>query len=1208
MNHRLPKQPLGWLWGICLLQGLLVVPLPAPAQLLAQNVRQTTSRPPDTYRLTEVIQQLKDRYHVNIIFEDRALKNLSVPAQANYIQATLEASLTALLQPFGLRYRKVKNNYVILTGDATKKQHAADEPEQATSGGLIAESAPLLVNSQEALPQAEVVLSGTVSDETGSALTGVTVLLKGTQRGTVTDASGHFRLPVPDRVEAGAVLVFSFVGYARQEIPVGNRTTFTIRLVSDNQSLNEVVVVGYTAQARRDITGAVSKVDSRDLVAVPSASFAQQLQGRSAGVQVGNDAAPGGGVAVRIRGIGSITGSNDPLYIIDGVPTQGNISQLNPNDIESLQILKDAATASIYGARANNGVVIVTTRKGRSGPPKVSVDAYVGVQNAWKTPTFLTPQEAAQVGWDNLKSTGQVDPKTGNPYDPYTGTSTATSPVLPDYLYPRNAKEGDPRVSPANYSADVDAPTFGKTTFLTTKANKEGTNWYREILRPATIQNYNLGISGGTEAGRYAVSMGYFNQQGIVNYTGFKRYSIRANTEFNVRKNIRIGENLQFSYTDDVSIPRQSGEDNNPLFMALAGGAIQPVYDIGGNFTGTRNLGGRNPVAYITRNKDNHRYSTRVFGNAYAEVDFLKHVTARTSLGLDFSTGNLSQFRPRAFEDVLQQQIAQLTVFNDNSINLTWTNNLTYTNTFAGKHRLTVLAGTETVTNNSTFQSASRVGYDFEVLDSRYLNAGNKIVGASGSAFASGLFSLFAKADYVLADKYLFSALVRRDASSRFSPDYRWGTFPAFSAGWRVSSEPFMKTVQFISDLKVRASWGQTGNQNIDPYNRFTTYVASQQASFYDLNGTSNSIQTGYAPRRQGNPDARWEAQTMTNLGIDATLFNNRLGITLDAYNRQLSNLLLEVPIPGTAGQLQAPAVNVGSMYNRGLELELTYRGGNRSTGLEYAVSLNATTYTNKVTQLYGGDDTFISGFDDRLVGFNRTQVGHPVASFYGYNLLGIFQTQEEATAAPTQGGDRTLYNQPGRFRFADTNNDGVVNASDRTFIGNPIPQFTYGVNVNLAYRGVDLTLFLQGVQGNDLFNYNKYYTDFIGVAGANSRRLLNAWTPGNTGAVLPKINANAAGYESQSSSYYIEKGSYLRAKNVQLGYTLPRQLLQRVGAERLRVYVQAQNLFTITNYQGIEPDVNLQFYGNGADRSIGVDRGVYPTARSFNFGVQLGF
>lgn len=1209
LRYHLSIRLLG-LFALCLLSVF-----PSSAQLLAQNEQRTVRpRPADTYRLADIIQQLETRYRIGILFEERSLKNLRVSAESARPQATLEASLTALLQPFGLRYRKIKNNYVILTNEADKKRSSSlnsygqiSENNSAialetTSLSVDGKRAPIVTTTNAT---ADNEVSGIVTDEVGAALTGVSVVVKGTSRGTVTDTEGKFRLTI---VDAGSVLVFSFIGYQRQELPVGSRSTFSVQMQTDDQALNEVVVVGYTTQARRDVTGSVSKIEPRDLVSVPSASFAQQLQGRSAGVQVGNDAAPGGGVAVRIRGIGSITGSNDPLYVIDGVPTQGNLNQINPNDIESLQILKDASTASIYGSRANNGVVIVTTRKGRNGAPKVSFDSYAGVQSAWNVPEFLTPQQAAQVGYDNLRNTGQVDPTTGNPIDPYTGTSTSPSPILPDYLFPRGAKEGDPRVSLDNYSTDVNSPEFGRTKFLTARANKAGTNWFEEILRPAAIQNYNLAVSGGTDASRYAVSMGYFNQQGIVNHTGFKRYSIRANTEFNVRKNIRIGENLQFSYTDDVSVGQQASEPDNPTFMALTGSALQPVYDIGGNFTGTRNFGGRNPVAYLVRNKDNHRYTTRLFGNAYAEVDVLRNLTARTSVGVDLASGNLSQFRPRPFEDILQQQVAQLTVFNDNATNLTWTNNVTYTNTFAEKHRLTFLAGTETVTNRFTSQSAARVGYNFEDVDSRYLNAGDKVAIASGSGIESSLFSVFAKADYVLADKYLFTALVRRDGSSRFSEQNRWGTFPAFSVGWRLSSEDFMQNISAINDLKLRASWGQTGNQNIDPYNRFTTFAASQQSTYYDLNGTSNSIQTGYSPRRLGNPDARWEAQTMTNIGLDATLFNNRLDISLDAYNRSLSNLLLEVPLPATGGQIQSPATNVGSMYNRGLELELTHRGGDRTKGLQYVVSVNATTFTNKITQLYGGDDTFISGFDARLTGFNRTQVGHPVASFYGYKLLGIFQTQGEADAAATQGGDRTLYNQPGRFQFADLNNDGQINSEDRTFIGSPIPKFTYGLNANLSYRSFDLTMFFQGVQGNDLFNYNKYFTDFIGVAGANSLRLLDSWTPDNTDAVLPKTNAITGGYESQPSTYYIEKGSFLRAKQMQLGYTMPLAPLQRLGVDRLRVYVQAQNLFTITKYQGIEPDVNLQFYGSGADRSIGVDRGVYPAARSFIVGLQVGF
>jgi TonB-linked SusC/RagA family outer membrane protein len=449
--------------------------------------------------------------------------------------------------------------------------------------------------------------------------------------------------------------------------------------------------------------------------------------------------------------------------------------------------------------------------------------------------------------------------------------------------------------------------------------------------------------------------------------------------------------------------------------------------------------------------------------------------------------------------------------------------------------------------------------------------------------------------------------LVRRDASSRFSPKNRWGTFPAFSAGWRVTEEGFMKNNKIFSELKLRAGWGQTGNQEIDPYNQYNTYVTNLNNSSYDINGTSNSVVPGYRKFRIGNPDARWEAQTMTNVGIDMSFFQNKLNVSIDAYRRSVSDLLLTVPIPATDGQNIAPAVNIGAMRNDGIDVELTYRGESSNGDFKYTLNGNWSTYNNKVTSLYGTDNTFITGFGTRIGALTRTQVGHPISEFFGYQLDGIFQSQTEADAHPTQGGNRTLYNQEGRFKFRDVNGDNVIDDKDQTFIGSPIPDFMYGLNINLAYKNFDMTMFLQGVYGNKIFNYNRYFTDFFGLSYNYGPRMLDSWTPDNRDAKLPKLNPNTSSYESQSSSYYVESGSYLRAKNVQLGYNFSPKIINKIGIDRLRVYLQAQNLFTITKYTGLDPEVNLAGYGGGADRDIGVDRAIYPIARTFLVGIQLG-
>ncbi len=1049
-------------------------------------------------------------------------------------------------------------------------------------------------------------ISGTVTGANGESLPGVNVLLKGTSVGTVTDIDGTYKLSIPDD-QQGGTLVFSSISYTTQEVPINGQSIINVALAEDLQQLEEIVVVGYSTQSKKNITGAVSTVDAEELKSVPANNFAQQLQGRVSGVQVGNEGSPGGNVMIRIRGIGSITGGNDPLYVVDGVPTQGDLNLLNPDDIESIQILKDASTASIYGSRASNGVVIVTTKKGKSGEPTISFDSYVGTQRPRKFNAYISPQQNADILWQGLRNSGQVNADTGNPVHPVYGDGPA--PTIPDYLIPVGAMEGDPRVDPANYSNNPDEPGYGTTKYQITRTNKEGTDWYDVLLDPAPIQNYNLSISGGSEKGRYAVSAGYFNQQGILKFTNFKRYSLRVNTEFNVKKYIRIGQNLQFSYADKVGVGSRG--EFTPIGQVYLTAPIQPVLDIGGNYTGNRDfvIGGPNPYATLERNKNNNSYSPRLFGNLYAEVDFLKHFTARTSLGVDYSAFNYSNFFPFTYENYLTQpQKAVLDVGNNYGIGLTWTNTLTYTQTFAEKHQLTALLGVESVTNTFRSFGTQKAGFKFEDVDYRYLDAGLDITNSSGYGSESSLFSVFAKIDYGYNNKYLLSALVRRDASSRFSPINRWGTFPAFSAGWRISEEGFMQNASFISDLKLRAGWGQTGNQNIDPYNQYDTYVTNLTNSSYDIFGTSTSAVPGFRKYRIGNPNARWEAQTMTNIGLDVALLDSRLSLTVDAYNRAVSDLLLTVPIPATQGQNVPPAVNIGSMRNQGIDIELGYQGDAAGGDLHYSITGNWSTYNNKVTALYGSDDAFITGFGTRIGALTRTQVGHPISSFYGYALDGIFQSEKEAEDHPTQGGNRDLYNQVGRFKFNNVNGDSVIDNNDQTFIGSPIPDFTYGLNVNVAYKNFDLSLFFQGVQGNDIFNYNRFFTDFYGLSYSYGPRMLDSWTPENTDAVLPQLNPNTSAYESQPSSYYLEDGSYFRAKNVQLGYSLPTSLLDRVGINRLRVYVQSQNLFTVTKYSGMDPEVNLAVYGDGADRDIGVDRAIYPIPRSFLVGLQVSF
>lgn len=1087
--------------------------------------------------------------------------------------------LDRLLRPLKINYEVVGKRILL---DKANVAVLSDEP-------LVIEPAPT-----------ERSIRGRVNDAEGAELPGVNITLKGSGRGAVSDATGGYALTVPD---AGGTLVFSFIGYTTREELIGNRATINVTLTENNKTLNEVVVTGYTTQARRDITGAVASVDTKDLIAVPATNFAQQLQGRAAGVQVGTDGQPGGEVSVRIRGVGSITGSSDPLYIIDGVPTQGGLNQLNPSDIESLQILKDASTASIYGARASNGVVVITTKKGKSGKTQVTLDAYTGFQQTDKgrIPKFITLQQSADLVWADARATGNVDPVTGNPVSQIFGSGP--TPIIPDYIVSPGigVKAGDPRAAPSAYDP---------LTNPIAKVNQDGYSlWYRQLYRQAPISNINLTVSGASDKGRYALTAGYFDQQGILNFTGFKRYSIRINTEFNAGKSIRIGENLQFSYTDNTKVGRN---DERSAVNQADASSFQPVFDIAGNYTGSKQGNFySNSYAVLERNKDNHGYNGRLFGNVYAEADLLKGLTARTTFGVDYTSTNQSTFTAAGLESRLNNQVAILDVYNNYGINWVWTNTLNYTTTLAGRHRLSVLGGTEAVKNKFRAFGTTKSDFAFEDIAYRTLDAAEKTRSAYGGGGDNDarLFSLFAKADYVLDDKYLFSATIRRDGSSRFAPSHRYGVFPAVSIGWRISQEAFLKNSSVVNDLKLRASWGKTGNQEINAYNQYNTYATSLASTAYDINGTSNSIVAGYAPRKVGNPDAQWEAQTMTNVGVDATLLKGKINLTIDAYNRISNKLLLNVPHPGTDGQQQFPSVNVGATQNKGLDILIGYAGSGLHNQLKYGITANWSTYTNKVTALYSGDDAFIAGVNDSHLGITtRTAVGHPISSFYGYQIDGIFQTQEEADAAPTQNGDRATYNKAGRWRYRDVNGDGVINANDQTFIGSPIPTFTYGLNLTASYKGFDATLFLQGVYGNDIFNSLVINSDLGGQSVGQSVRALNYWTPTNRTATLPALNSLARPLEQQPSSYEVEKGSYLRAKNVQVGYSLPAELTSKIGVSRLRVYVQSSNLFTLTKYRGVDPEVNVRYQGGGADLTTGVDRGVYPLAQTFLAGLQLVF
>jgi TonB-linked SusC/RagA family outer membrane protein len=1149
--------------------------------------------------LKSVLARIERSANVKFSYVPSLIKNQKVTLSAN--NQTLNNVLKELLVPLQIRF-SVSGEYIILN----KKQEGA--PASSKDQGMLV---PLPY-----LNPVDISIKGQVlASDSKEPLPGVSVVVKGTQQGAITSGDGSYNLVVPDE---RSVLVFSFVGYVSQEIQVANRSVINVTLQSDIKALSEVVVTGYTAQSRRDITGSVSVIDADKLLAVPATNLAQQLQGRAAGVTVGTDNTPGGGVAVRVRGYGTL-GNNDPLYVIDGVPTKGSLNTINQNDIESIQILKDASSASIYGSRAANGVVIITTKRGKNGVPKFTFDAYYGVQKLAKTMDLLNTEEYGQYLWQSKKNANVVNPTTGNPEHAQFGRGA--QPVIPDYIIPDGASASDPRVNPANYSYDrYTDPQFGKTKFSITKANKEGTDWMNEVFDAAPIQNYQLGISGGTEKSRYAFSTNYFNQRGILIHNGYKRYSVRANTEFTIKKKIRVGENLQVAYGQ-----RQGNYGNNSETSQVSNTyraqPIIPVYDIGGNFAGTlgSNLGNaNNPVGQLVRNKNNGYKDLRIFGNTYAEVDILKNLTAKTSFGIDATVSAGTYFTPVEIELAHGTNVNSLSENRSYSYAWTWTNSLTYDKTF-GDHHLNVFAGLESIDSYGNFVNAYRQGFFSNAEDLRYIDAGNPSTSTnSGYATSSwSLFSYFGRIDYAFQDKYLLQGTVRRDASSRFQAASRYATFPAASVGWRLSKEAFLSNVGFITDLKLRAGWGQTGNQEIGDFNAYSTYQSSPGSSGYGIGGAPIGYVQGFDLARFGNPNAKWETTTTVNVGLDANLFKGKFDLSLDVFDRQTKDLLYTKAYDPRLGDAAIPAQNIASLQNRGVDLGLNYSDAALDGALTYSIGVNFSTYRNKILALDPQNpNDFLPGFSLRTPAVTRSIAGRPISSFYGYIIDGILQNEEQVAKHAKFPGyyDSNIYingvrtQGVGKFDYRDINNDGLINANDQTYIGSPHPDFTYGINANVGYKNFDLTIFAQGVQGNNIFNHVRYWTDFEVFQGNRTKRMLyESWRPDNPNAKLPILDANDA-QSGEPSTYFVEDGSYLRFKNIQLGYTLPKSILSKIGTDHLKIYVQAQNLFTFTKYTGLDPEVNLRNFNSGSDRQIGVDEGVYPTPRSIIVGLSLGF
>jgi len=1055
---------------------------------------------------------------------------------------------------------------------------------------------------------AQQKISGTVLSEGNLPLSGATVNLKNSTVSAITANDGSFLLDA----KKGDILEISFIGYKTREVKIENESAIKVSLQIAMNSLDEVVVTGYTSQRIKEITGSVAVVKPRDLVSIPAGQVEQMLQGRVSGLNVITSGEPGAPTTIRLHGVGNF-GEVTPLYIIDGVP--GDVNTLNPDDIESLQVLKDAAAYSIYGVRGANGVIVVTTRKGRMGQTRITYDGYVGWQQPLKGFDLLSPMENAEMIWAAMRNSGQL--VNGNPSHPLYGNGP--NPVLPDYLfagpYEDTLRFGDPRADPSNYIID---PTSGKY-YQIVAFNKNGTDWFHEMYKPAFSQKHTLTVSGGNEKSLYLFSLGYLDQEGTMLNTFLKRFTARVNTEFNFKKSFRIGENLQMSYSENP----QSNTGANPRGWSDSRQALHtdpawPVYDIMGAWNpGFKSGNGPddNPVGRRVHAKDNKGKIWEAFGNAYAAVDFLNYFTARTSFGGSVANVYNYAFNNASYDYPLAGYPNSYNEASGYSSSWTWTTTLNYSQTFS-EHSVKVLLGNEFVNTNNRETGGGAVDLPFSDPNYWLLNNGNPLTRTNYSLVSvSKLASFLSRVDYSFKDRYFLSFTLRRDGASVFGPENRFGWFPAISPAWRITEERFLTNSTWITDLKLRGSWGRTGYYgNTDPANQFTLYGGNPYDAFYDINGNSTgNIQRGYRMIRVGNPRTGWQEDQVLNAGLDGIFWNGKLSITADWYIKKTKGLLFPVSLPALLGDVIAPNVNVGNIRNAGIDLSVGSKG-KFSNNWQWDVLATFTHYDNEIVKL-----NEIPFFPDAY-DFVRNEVGHPIGSFFGYNIIGFFNDSADVVRSPTQPAAA-----PGRFKYADTNSrdtitgrltgipDGIIDEADRIHYGNPHPKFTLGLNIALTFGNFDFSTFFYASIGNDVLNLPRTNYELVPVVG-NKTALYDSWTPDHKDAKAPILEtfynfSNA----SARNSYALEDGSYIRNKSLIVGYNFPRTFRDRMKIDKLRMYLQVVNLFTITNYSGLDPElsrssgVSLRDPNVGVS-TVGIDAANYPNNQiQFVIGVSLG-
>ncbi|MDR2917956.1 MAG: TonB-dependent receptor [Tannerella sp.] len=1022
-------------------------------------------------------------------------------------------------------------------------------------------------------------LTGTVVDTKGEPLIGVNILVKNSSTGAITDVDGKFSI---ENVASDAEITISYIGYVTQEITVGNRSAINITLVEDAQALEEVVVVGYGSFKKSDLTGAISQVKGDDLVNLPMRSAADALQGKAAGVTVtATSGSPGSVGSIRIRGIGTVN-NNNPLYVVDGLP-QNDINWLNARDIESIEVLKDASAQAIYGARAANGVILISTKRGESGATyrsSIEFDMNIGFQNIPKR-------------YDMLDAAGFMEYK--------------------NRAYANSGRELMEDFATAEKREQI-------LTFLGKNGGRAGTDWWKEVTREGTdapVQNYNLAFSGGMDKLRYRTSFSYTDMQGILNGSEYQRLTGRINVDNEVTKWLTLSANVSVSYEERRNLDENSAYTGT-VFSTATADPITPVYrdnlvDIP-DFLYNRIMSGFEPTnpwsrytGVIYSNKPNTVGQTdrqsllkgtdlATKGNISGEIKFFPFLTFKSSIAIDLKRNEWGGFVPKYYLDGDEyNNDATASRYRYNTDYWVFDNYLTFNKKF-DSHLVNAMVGTSAEKERYEHLAASKRGMVNNDESQQIINAGTKDPGAEGYTSISSLNSYFGRLFYSFNNKYMVTANIRWDGSSRFPKDNRWGVFPSVSTGWNFSEEKFMNTFDWLSQGKLRAAWGEIGNQNIGNAAYLNTFSNSGYYIYgnpynYSLSGLRNQV---------GNPDLKWETTRQWDFGLDLAFLGGSLRATIDYFERKTSDMLLELPLPGLLGLPNTPWVNAGSVSNRGFELSVAY-DGKLGKEFTYHINGNLSTYRNRIESLGSGKSIPGTGVHLGYFNYTMTEVGKPIGYYYGYQTNGVFQTQQEIDSYINNGSVVMPGAKPGDLKFVDINKDGKIDDDDRTMIGNPHPDFTFGLTLGAEYKGFDFSAFFQGSIGNDVMNIVKYDI-YSGTGWYNAPKdiLTTFWDgPGSTNKNFG-IDADSR-MNLQLSDWFIEDGSYVRLKNLQVGYTIPSTLTKKITINNLRVFVAAQNLFTITNYSGLDPEM-----GNTNPLYMGIDVGYYPQPRTFMFGINM--